>query len=354
MKRYSSILALIALMFAFGSVAACWPQTVGQPVDGRITREGQPVVNAQIILTNTNTGKVFKAKTGKNGEFSMIGVPFGGYDLQVLSESGEELARQQQTIGGEALTLTQSIVLDISKDGVKQITSVSDVKPQKKMTKEQIKAEQAKVEAMNVLITQAQAAMQGQKWADAEKSLQQVVAENPTTTRWELYRALGDSQGRQSKLEEAIKTYQKGIEVAQGVAAGTAPKDPRYPGADPVRAKAGAGQMMTSMGNDYVKLGKADDAIALFKKAAESDPSPALAYFNLCAVYYNTGKFDDAAAACDKSLAANPANPSAWFFKGSALHNAGKPGASEALNKYLEMDANGAYSSAAKNLLQKK
>jgi tetratricopeptide (TPR) repeat protein len=206
---------------------------------------------------------------------------------------------------------------------------------------------------MNALIAQAQTAMRAQNWAEAEKSLQQVISENPGTTRWELYKALGDTQGRSNKLEDAIKTYQKGIDVAQAVASGTAPKDPRNPGADPARAKAGIGQMTTSMGNAYVKLGKGDEAIAAFKKGAETDPNPALAYYNLCAVYFNSGKFDDAAAACDKSIAANPAKADPWFFKGAALQSGGKAGAADALKKYLELDPNGALSGSAKSMLEK-
>jgi tetratricopeptide (TPR) repeat protein len=107
------------------------------------------------------------------------------------------------------------------------------------------------------------------------------------------------------------------------------------------------------MGNAYVKLGKGDEAIAAFKKGAETDPNPAVAYYNLCAVYYNSGKFDDAAAACDKSIAANPAKADPWFFKGAALQSGGKAGAADALKKYLELDPNGALSGSAKSMLEK-
>lgn len=352
MKRITYVLAFITMALALSSPAG-WAQTVAQAIDGKVTREGQPLANAQVVLTS-DTSRAFKAKTGKNGDFSFIGVPFGSYTMTVTTESGEEVARQPQVVGTGNTAVTQLIVLDITKEGVKQIRSVSESEKSKKMSKEEIKAEQAKVEAMNALIMKAQSAMQSQKWDDAETALKQVLAENPSTTRWELYKALADSQGRLNKTDEAIKTYQQGIDIAQAVAAGTAPKDPRNPGADPARAKIGAGLMMTSMGNAYVKLGKGDDAITLFKKAAEADANPSLAYFNLCAVYYNTGKYEDAAAACDKSIAANPAKADAWFFKGSALQYAGKPGGVEALNKYLEMDANGPYTAAAKMQLQKK
>ncbi|HWZ43351.1 MAG TPA: tetratricopeptide repeat protein [Candidatus Saccharimonadales bacterium] len=351
MKLKFYVPVFISFVLALGSLAA-WPQNVGQEVAGTITQEGQPLANAQLVFTSSDTGKVYKANTGKDGKFSMVGLSLGGFSLTITSESGETLYQAPQiALVGQPVA---QLVLDITKEGAKQIRSVSDNAKAVKMTKEQIKAEQAKVAAMNAMITQAQTAMQTQNWAEAEKDLKQVLTENPTTTRWELYKALGDTQGRSNKLEDAIQTYQKGIEVAQAVATGAAPKDLRNPDANPAHAKVGISQMQFSTGNAYVKLGKAGDAVALFQKAAETDPNPALAYFNLCAVYYNTGKFEDAAAACDKSITANPAKADPWFFKGSALKNAGKPGSAEALNKYLEMDANGAYSAAAKSLLQKK
>jgi tetratricopeptide (TPR) repeat protein len=313
------------------------------------------VVNAQVVLTNSDNGRVYKTKTGANGAFSMIGVPDGQYDLTVIGEGGETLIQQKQPVGfGPTSSETTQILLDVTKDGVKPVDpkTVKDVKAPK-MTKQQIKEEEAKVAAMNALIGQAQNAMRAQNWPEAEKALQQVLADDPNTTRWELYKALGDCQYRSNKLDDALKSFQKGMEVAQAVAAGTAPKDLRNPNPDPGRAKAGISQMLTTVGNVYLKQGKADEAISTFRKAAESDPNPAVAYYNLCAVEYNNGKYDDAAAACDKSIAANPAKAEAWYFKGASLKNAGKPGAPEALHKYLELDPNGPYAAAAKSLLPK-
>ncbi|MBZ5524832.1 MAG: carboxypeptidase-like regulatory domain-containing protein [Acidobacteriia bacterium] len=106
MKRNISILALIAMMVVLGSLAA-WPQTVAQAIDGKISREGQPLANAQVVLTNTDNGRAFKAKTGKNGDFSMIGVPFGSYEMTIVSESGEELDREPQIVGSGNTAVTQ-------------------------------------------------------------------------------------------------------------------------------------------------------------------------------------------------------------------------------------------------------
>ena len=87
-----------------------------------------------------------------------------------------------------------------------------------------------------------------------------------------------------AKWKNLCRAYDKGIQVAESIAAGTAAKDPRNPNPDPAKAKAGAGTMLTSEGNVYVQLGKTDQAIEAFRKAAEIDPNPALPYYNLCAL----------------------------------------------------------------------
>jgi tetratricopeptide (TPR) repeat protein len=205
---------------------------------------------------------------------------------------------------------------------------------------------------LNTLISQAQTAMQTQNWAGAEAALKQLNAAAPDTNRWEFYKALGDAQKNSSEFQDAVKTYAKGIEVGQALVSGSVPPDPKNPNSTPAAAKSGVGRMLTSQGNAYLSLEKPDEAVAAFKKAAEIDPTPAIAYYNLCAVEFNAGKYADAAAACDKSIAADATKADAWFFKGAALYKTGKiengkqtvpPGTAEALNKYLQVDPTGTH-----------
>ena len=225
------------------------------------------------------------------------------------------------------------------------------------MTKEEIakvNADNAKISNMNELIKQAQASMQQQDWAGADKALSQLITDDPDTTRWEFYKALGDSQRNEGKVEEALKTYDKGIQVAESVAAGTAAKDPRNINPDPVKAKAGAGTMLTSEGNVYVQINKTDQALEAFRKAAEIDPNPATPYYNLCALAFNAAKYEAAASACDKSIAADPSKADAWFFKGVSQSKLNNPAAKDALSKYLQLEPAGIHSAEAKQLLGQK
>jgi len=328
-------------------------QNVGETVEGLVKEDGAPKANAQVVLLSPVSGRTYKAKTDKEGKFSIIGIQAGPYKFQVLNNKGEVIASENTNIGTGNTSNYSVLTIDVPKDA-QPIKDAAGGKPgakPPKMTKEQIKAEQEKVAAMNAQVQQAQSALQAQNWPEAEKLLKQVLSENPETTKWEFYRVLADTQKNQNKLDDAAQTYEKGISVAEAVANGTAAPDLRNPNPDPARAKAGAGQMLNSLANIYVKQGKMDQAIATYQKAAATDPNPALAYYNLCALAFNAAKYDDAVAACDKSIAADPNKADAWFFKGAALAKANKPGAAEALNKYLQLDATGVHAGEAKTLL---
>src|SRR5207244_375587 len=87
------------------------------------------------------------------------------------------------------------------------------------------KSESDAVAKLNALVAQAQTALHDQKWSDAETALKQLLEMYPETTRWEFFKALGDSQGHLQKYTDAIQTYERGIQLAQAIASGSAPPD---------------------------------------------------------------------------------------------------------------------------------
>ncbi|MBI4785495.1 MAG: tetratricopeptide repeat protein [Chloroflexi bacterium] len=62
----------------------------------------------------------------------------------------------------------------------------------------------------------------------------------------------------------------------------------------------------TTMGIQYAKEGKLDQAIAEFKKAIELDPTNPSYHRNLGSAYYAQGKFNDAVAAFEQAIKLNP------------------------------------------------
>jgi tetratricopeptide (TPR) repeat protein len=361
-EKVTSCAVLCAIILALSSIVA-WGQGYTGAIKGKVTKNYEPAANVQVVITDMGTGKAYKTKTDKKGEFYVGGLqPGQNFIVEIMGSNKEVLySKPGLNIGGNITVPAGDIELTKPEAsggtaGGEPFSATPTKK--KKPTKEeeaQQKADADKVKNLNTLIQQAQAAMQAQNWADAEKALKQLIEADPNTTRWEFYKALGDSQRAQQHLPDAIQSYEKGVQVALALASGTAPKDPHNPNPDPIKAKAGAGQMLNSEGGAYVELNKNDEAIAAFKRGAEIDPNPSIAYYNLCAMEFNAAKYDDAAAACDKSVAADPSKADAWFFKGAALNKAGKgPAAAEALNKYLQLDPNGMHAAQAKQMLASK
>jgi tetratricopeptide (TPR) repeat protein len=221
------------------------------------------------------------------------------------------------------------------------------------------KAQRDKAIAANELLTQANTALQNKQWQAAEDSLKQLTEIYPDT--WAYRQGLGTAQLNLGKYDDAVKSYDAGIKLAQ------AELESKAPGGDAANAeraktKASVAMMLTNEGNAYVKLKKNDLAIAAYTKAAGIDPNPAVAYFNLCAMQYNMGNMGAAETACEKAIAADPKKADAYFIKGSALYGDGKldaqgkyilpPGTVEALKKYLELAPDGGHASDVKAMLE--
>jgi tetratricopeptide (TPR) repeat protein len=317
MKRNVIVLALGALLFAVGFLPAR-SQTIGAQAEGKVTQEGKPLANAPVVFTNTETGKTYKTKTDKNGEFQMLGVPYGSYEVNVLNEKGEKLSSDRTTLGTDNTTTSNILRIDAGKEPITDNKFGIAQPAGPKLTKEQlakIQADNKKIAGLNSLISDAQNARQAQDWPKAENALKQLIAAAPDTSRWDFYQALGEAQSKSNKLDEAVQTYDKGVQVAQSLISGSSPADPKIPSLNPAAAKQGAGRMLTAQGNDYLKLQKPDEAIASLKKAAEIDPSSALYSYNLCGVEFNAQKFDDAKTACNNYLKLEPSGAHAEEVK---------------------------------------
>jgi tetratricopeptide (TPR) repeat protein len=185
-------------------------------------------------------------------------------------------------------------------------------------------------------------ALAARQWGDAEAALKQLVSAEP---RWEYADALGAMQGNQGHYQDAIASYQRALDLAQGSA-----------------APAAIAAIYVGMGNANLKLKQNDAAVTAYGKAAALDPYPATAYFNLCATLYNLGKTGaEGVAACDKAIAADPKKADAFFIKGSMLFGDSKidknnrivvpPGTVEALKQYLVLAPTGAHASDVNQML---
>lgn len=172
-------------------------------------------------------------------------------------------------------------------------------------------------------------------------------SDSGTALPWASDQAAADADMRNGQYEAAISAYERAIAAAQS-------------GQPDAAVNAAISKMLVSEGNCLLKLHRTEEAEAAYAKAAPLSPNPGLAYFNLCATYYNTGKTEGALAACDKAIAFNPGKADAYFIKGSLLvaeatfangKYSAPPGTVEALNKYLELAPGGPHAADVKQML---
>jgi len=195
-------------------------------------------------------------------------------------------------------------------------------------------------------------ALRAKNWKTVEAVARQMLQQEPR--RWELYAPLGQAQSNLGNFEEALKSLARGI--SGGLKENAATPEPKRLAA--VNAK--LGEMYVHQGNAYLKLRRNDEAIAAYAKAAERDPQPARAYFNLCATSYNVGDTEGAIRACQNAVELDPAKADAHFILGSCYFSKSelKDGkikmpdeGLKALRKYMELAPNGPHAADVKAML---
>lgn len=345
--RSRTIYALMAAVLLALSATAAWSQATLTAVQGVVTVSGKPAADVQVILTHKGTGKAYKAKTDKDGRYNMVGLVRGDYEVQINGAKGEGLYHEKSHAIVAEGKGTEDVNFEINSGGAAG---------QPKLTKEQeaaIKAQNAKAESMNTLISQAKAALDAKNYEAAIAPLRQLEAADPTDYEFPMF--LGNAQLSLGQYDEAIQSFEKGIQLAQN----TQP-DSKKAYTEPAKVKAALGQMLTSEGNAYLKLKKDAEAKAAFTKATQY--AGAGAAYNLCVVNYNAGNADEGIPACEQATKVDPNNATAYFLKGSLMmqkSTQGKDGkveapagTAEALNKYLELAPDGPHANDAKAMIQ--
>ncbi len=212
------------------------------------------------------------------------------------------------------------------------------------------------------LMTTYDQAMQARDWPAALAAAQQLVDANATSANLyllanaQLYATTG--QSNTGALEASLATYDRALAAAQ-----REKPPPGQPGqAQPDQAwKDGVSQIYVGKGNALLKLKRTAEAIDNYNRAAELSSTPGKAYFNVCAVTYNSGDLNGAVTACRKAAAVDPARADTWFILGSVLFMDAKPDAQgkfvisaecrQALEKYLQLASDGSHAGDTKAML---
>jgi len=100
---------------------------------------------------------------------------------------------------------------------------------------------------------------------------------------------------------------------------------------------------LNNLGCAYMNQQLFEKALKEFQKAADADPTLAIARLNEGIAYLNLQKIDEAKAALDASLKQDPNNPNAWYSLGLMAKNSGDAGDSiDAFTRVTKIDPNDA------------
>jgi tetratricopeptide (TPR) repeat protein len=333
---------------------------------------GQALTKGEVRVSNDFTSQAadrkyqYKVPIDTNGDYKVTGIKPDKYIVFVFQDD-----KSLDFNDGVILTSGADKVVnfDMSRPDYLAKMSPEDRKALEEYKKKnaEVVANNAKVQSLNAMLTQARADNKAGNYDSAIKAMQDATAAKPDEGI--LWITLGDSQLGSAdaaakaakaagtsptdpaivqKYNDAATSYKKGIDL------NAASKKP-----SPEAAAAGYNQL----GQTYGKLGNAKDSADAYEMAAKAMPSnAAMYYFNEAATLYNAGKLPEAEAAADKAIAADPKKAEAYYIKGQALITqatvdpktqkiTAPPGCVEAYQTYLELAPDGPHAADVKGIL---
>jgi tetratricopeptide (TPR) repeat protein len=289
-KRLMSIAMVFALSLCFAAIASAQ----GTSATGTILDvQGAPFPDVT-VTAKSDTGRIYTAKTDKDGKFIIPNVPDGGYTVTVthptIPAAGYTQKFGKLSTNPQPWDINLKAVMEASGNGAK------------------VAADQAAFKGMKAHFDAATAA-----YTDAD------------STRKQLATATGDQKAAlQATLSKDLDTALTEYTAAEQ---GVGPKD-----------AVNHALIWSNIGRVNDLEGKYDDAAGAYQKAIDLKPSPDY-YSQMSTSLINAGvaqkdpavltqKVTDASAACDKAVAADTATPQVtaqrcWKNMGIVLSNKG-------------------------------
>jgi len=339
MKRRLILCVLAAMMAALGTPAA-WGQFTY--IKGFVHDvKGEPIVGATMQFTNRDNGRKFEAKTNNKGEYTLMGVTAGRFDLAV-SKDGQplwKLTNLQIDLNDRGNTVNA----DLKKE---QVTQQLELPPEVKKQQEEQEKEINKVKGLNDRLAQAKVAQDAGNPQQAAAILTEASQMDPSQPV--IWAALAEAErasaGKQTEQAEKQAAYTRAVgDYKKAIALKP------------------TGSYYNNMGDAAARSGDTQTALQAYNSAASIDPTNAAQYYyNEGAVLTNTGKVDEAIQAFDRAIQADPTKSDAYYWKGVNLLGkatikgdkmVAPPGTAEAFNKYLELQPTGQFAEPAKQML---
>ena len=376
---------LITLAGVFLCATAAWAQT--SSISGEVKDEdGKPLKDAWIKIERTDIKGNYKVKTNKKGEYFHAGLPLGTYNvsLEVDGKIRDELKGVRTKLGDpipvnfdlQGQKKKNDAIQAAASNGQLTKEQARDMSPEQKAAMEKAMKEReqslAKNKALNDAFNTGVEALKAAQQAEAELArapsgpkadeLKATIAQKYGESVASLSKAsemdakqhvvwaqladayLGEAKTKTGDEQTALMTkgfdaYNKAIELK--------PDDAGYH-------------------NNYAlalaRAKKFPEAQAELTKAAQIDPTNAgRYYFNLGALLVNNQQLDAAGDAFKKAIDSDPKYADAYYQYGISLIAKAKytpdgkiipePGTQEAFQRYLDLKPDGKDAPAAKSMI---
>src|SRR6266403_1466160 len=356
MKRFAYSWALAGLAWAM--LLAAWaPRAAAQDsgIAGQIMDVvGKPWADIPVQIVS-DQGVKSETKTDKNGKYSFNNIRSGEYTISVTLPGQKDPYVPGKVKAGAG----QTVPVDLNfKDIVgKQGKEYETARQKQEEEKQKFQGMKAHFEAGTAALDQAKQAKDAMMKAPADQ--REALKPNVTSlnekavTEFEAAKAaapekdpnaqlimarLGDAYDAAGRADDAIAAYKRAIELKPSFA------------------------YYNNLGGVQGRAGKIDDASASYQKAAELDPAQAAqAWRNFGITMYNANKYKDAVEPLKKATELDSKNPQTWYLLGTVLVGSMgfkkvgdkdipdvQPGTVEAYQHAIELDPNGPWGQQAK------
>jgi len=362
-RRMKVLLVLFGLILTIGPIATWLGSNAaaqsGNHVDGVVyDPDGKPYVGVTLVFTSTETHQVFTITTDAKGHYATPDMANGTWDIDVKDASGQVIYETGVKISGNGGQMfTQDIHVVISAQQKEQQAEQKKFEGMKahfdagvaaynQGTALQKQLAQTPPDQKDAL--QAQINQFGDTSVSEFQAALATMADHDPNRHIILYR-IAQSYELEGKNDQAVTFYQQSIASF-----------PMTSGPDHDLAST-----YDNLGNALAKLGRIDEAMDAYQKAADADPPDAAsAWRNAGITLYNASRVSDAIAPLQKAVAADPKDAQSWFLLGTCLMNTMgskqegdkmvlviTPGTVEAFEKAVDLDPNGPWGTQAKQSL---
>jgi len=331
---------VMGVAIVFATFLTCIPasaQTGG--LTGKVVGQGgAPLAGYTLQIERTEIKWNSHVKTNKKGEYTYIGLAPGQYKITLLGPDGKSMYFIQHSVGIGDPT---EVNFDMGK-AQEEAKKTQEANPE---YQKQV-AEQKQSANLKQVFDQGRVLYAQKQYTEAaaifEKALLLAKDKNIPVVLGQLADTWAKAAGTETNPDTRKQDEAKALDYYNKVLA-LAPDD---------------ASLHNNLGNLYAEMGKAPDAAAEFKKAADLDPTHASGYYyNLGAIMVNKGQMDEAATALKKATDVDPTNATAWYWYGMALMGKAQvkpdgtllpaPGTIEAFQTYLKLAPTGPWAAQA-------